>query len=76
MFQDDYHRAIDYLRQAVAFFDGARRRERFGFPILPAVTLPCLPRLGAMPSWARSLRAGPSGKKGSRLPRRLLTPGA
>ena len=28
---------------------------------------------GAMPSWARSLRAGPSGKKGSRLPRRLIT---
>jgi tetratricopeptide (TPR) repeat protein len=36
-FQDDYPRAIDYLRQAVAFFDGARRRERFGFPNLPAV---------------------------------------
>jgi tetratricopeptide (TPR) repeat protein len=35
--QDDYRRAIDYLRQAVAFFDGVRRRERFGFPILPAV---------------------------------------
>jgi tetratricopeptide (TPR) repeat protein len=34
---NDYHRAIDYLRQAVAFFDGARRRERFGFPTLPAV---------------------------------------
>jgi len=36
-FQDDYRRAIDYLRQAVAFFDGARRREHFGFPNLPAV---------------------------------------
>ena len=36
-FQDDYRRAIDYLRQAVAFFDGPRRRERFGFPNLPAV---------------------------------------
>jgi class 3 adenylate cyclase/tetratricopeptide (TPR) repeat protein len=35
--QNDYRRAIDYLRQAVAFFDGARRHERFGFPILPAV---------------------------------------
>jgi class 3 adenylate cyclase/tetratricopeptide (TPR) repeat protein len=35
--QDDYRRAIDYLRQAVAFFDGARRREHFGFPNLPAV---------------------------------------
>jgi predicted ATPase/class 3 adenylate cyclase len=36
--QDDYRRAIDYLRQAVAFFDGARCRERFGLPNLPAVT--------------------------------------
>jgi class 3 adenylate cyclase/tetratricopeptide (TPR) repeat protein len=36
-FEDDYPRAIDYLRQAVAFFDGARRNERFGFPSLPAV---------------------------------------
>jgi class 3 adenylate cyclase/tetratricopeptide (TPR) repeat protein len=35
--QDDYRRAIDYLRPAVAFFDGARRRERFGLPNLPAV---------------------------------------
>ena len=75
LFPDDYRRAIDYLRQAVAFFDGPRRRERFGFPNLPAV-LSVPSSLGAMPSWARSLRAGPSGKKGSRLPRRLLTPGA
>ena len=29
-----------------------------------------------MPSWARSPRAGPSGKKGCGLPRRLSTPGA
>ena len=36
-FQDDYRRAIDCLRQAVAFFDGARRHERFGLPYLPAV---------------------------------------
>ena len=36
-FQDDYRRAIDYLRQAAVFFDGARRHERFGFPNLPAV---------------------------------------
>jgi tetratricopeptide (TPR) repeat protein len=36
-FQDDYRRAIDYLTQAVAFFSGARRHERFGFPNLPAV---------------------------------------
>ena len=35
--RDDYRRAIDYLRQAAAFFDGERRHERFGFPNLPAV---------------------------------------
>jgi tetratricopeptide (TPR) repeat protein len=35
--QDDYRRAIDYFRQAAAFFDGTRRRERFGLPNLPAV---------------------------------------
>jgi class 3 adenylate cyclase/tetratricopeptide (TPR) repeat protein len=35
--QCDYRRAIDYLRQAVAFFDGTRQRERFGLPNLPAV---------------------------------------
>src|SRR5215510_2776347 len=34
----DYRRAIDYLRQAVAFFDGVRRRERFGAGFLPAVS--------------------------------------
>jgi tetratricopeptide (TPR) repeat protein len=35
--QGDYRRAIDDLRQAVAFFDGARRHEHFGSPNLPAV---------------------------------------
>ena len=39
--QDDYRRAVDYLTQAVAFFDGARGRERFGFPNLPAVNSRC-----------------------------------
>jgi tetratricopeptide (TPR) repeat protein len=33
----DYRRAIDCHRQAVAFFDGVRRRERFGAVFLPAV---------------------------------------
>ena len=28
--QGDYRRAIDCLGQTVAFFDGARRHERFG----------------------------------------------
>jgi tetratricopeptide (TPR) repeat protein len=36
--QGDYRRAIDCLRQTVTFFDGARSRERFGLPFLPAVT--------------------------------------
>jgi predicted ATPase len=36
-YQGDYPRAVDYLGQAVAFFDGARRHERFGQVFLPAV---------------------------------------
>ena len=35
--QGDYRRAIDCLRQTVASLDGARRHERFGQVILPAV---------------------------------------
>jgi tetratricopeptide (TPR) repeat protein len=35
--QSDYRRAIDYLGQTVAFWEGARRRERSGSPFLPAV---------------------------------------
>jgi tetratricopeptide (TPR) repeat protein len=35
--QSDYRRAIDCYTQTVAFFDGARRHERFGYVILPAV---------------------------------------
>ena len=35
--QGDYRRAIDCLGQTVAALDGARRRERFGQIILPAV---------------------------------------
>jgi predicted ATPase len=35
--QGDYRRAIDCFGQAVVFFDGARRHERFGQSILPAV---------------------------------------
>jgi tetratricopeptide (TPR) repeat protein len=35
--QGDYYRAIDCLKQAAAFFDGARRSERFGQAQLPAV---------------------------------------
>jgi class 3 adenylate cyclase/tetratricopeptide (TPR) repeat protein len=35
--QGDYRRAIDCLRQSLAGFDGAPRRERFGQVFLPAV---------------------------------------
>jgi tetratricopeptide (TPR) repeat protein len=35
--QGDYRRAIDSLGQTVVFFDGARRYERFGQVVLPAV---------------------------------------
>jgi class 3 adenylate cyclase/tetratricopeptide (TPR) repeat protein len=35
--QGDYGRAIDCLAQTMDFFDVARRRERFGVPILPAM---------------------------------------
>ena len=55
--QGDYRRAIDCFRQTVAFFDGARRHERFGQVILPAVLFPCLPRL--VPCRAGHVRRGP-----------------
>jgi class 3 adenylate cyclase/tetratricopeptide (TPR) repeat protein len=35
--QGDYHRAMDSFGQTMAFFEGARRRERFGQAHLPAV---------------------------------------
>jgi class 3 adenylate cyclase/tetratricopeptide (TPR) repeat protein len=35
--QGDYHRALDCLGQAAAFFDGAWRHERCGHVMLPAV---------------------------------------
>ena len=74
--QGDYRRAIDCFRQTVASLDGAQRHERFGQVILPAAS-PVLASPCAMPSWACSLRAVlPRGRKGSRLPRRLLTPEA
>ena len=53
--------------------DGARRHERFGAGY-PACRAPVPTSPGAMLSWARSLRAVPSGKKGSRLPRRWHHP--
>jgi tetratricopeptide (TPR) repeat protein len=35
--QGDYRRAIDYLRQSLAFFEGVQALERFGQTFLPAV---------------------------------------
>src|SRR5207244_403641 len=35
--QGDYHRAIDCLRQIMAFFDGVGHHERFGQVFLPVV---------------------------------------
>src|SRR5262249_36020079 len=37
MVRGDYRRAIDCFRQTVASLDGARRHERFGPGVLPAV---------------------------------------
>ena len=61
--QGDYRQAIDCFRQTVASLDGARRHERFGLtsPALPCTPVPSSP--GAMPSWARSPRAGPGGRR-------------
>jgi tetratricopeptide (TPR) repeat protein len=56
--QGDYRRAIDCLGQTVASLDGARRHERFGLVLLPAVDSRAW-LAAAMPSWARSLRAVP-----------------
>jgi tetratricopeptide (TPR) repeat protein len=71
--QGNNRRAIDCLGQTVASLDGARRHERFGAAILPAMTSRA--RLAVpMPSRVRSLRAVPSGRKGSGLPRRLRIP--
>ena len=38
LYQGDYRRGIDCFGQTVAFFEGARARERFGQVFLPAVT--------------------------------------
>ena len=73
--QGDYHRAIDCLGQTVAALEGVRRHERFGQVQLPLCS-PMPTSRRAMPSWACSPRAGPSGRKGCGLPRRRRTPAA
>ena len=73
--QGDYRRAIDCLGQTVAALDGARRCERFGPVVLPAV----LSR--AYLAWCHAelglfAEGRASGKKGSGLPRAVAHPGA
>ena len=73
--QGDYRQAIDCLGRLWHPSTGrgaASASVRSSSP-------PCTPVPGspcAMPNWARSPRAEPSGKKGSGLPRQLSTPGA
>ena len=61
--QGDYRRAIDCLGQTVASLEGARCYERFDAGDPARCELPCLASPRAMPSWARSPRAEPSGKR-------------
>ena len=73
--QGDYHRAIDCLRQT---WRPSRVHGAMSASVKPTCP-PCTPvpsSPSAMPSWVRSPRAVPSGKKGSGLPRRWLTPRA
>jgi tetratricopeptide (TPR) repeat protein len=66
--QGDYRRAIDCLGQIAASLEGTRATSpsvRESCPLSsPISTSPSV-----MPSWGRSLKAGPSGKKGCGLPR-------
>jgi class 3 adenylate cyclase/tetratricopeptide (TPR) repeat protein len=71
--QGDYRRAIDCFRHTMVFFEGARHRERFGLVTPPSVLSRallacCYAELGMF------TEAMLAGQKGSRWPRRLLTP--
>ena len=72
--QGDYRRAIDCFKQTMAVPRRGAPPRALRAGLLARRALPCLSSPGAMPSWGRSPRAVPSGKKGSGLPRRLLTP--
>jgi class 3 adenylate cyclase/tetratricopeptide (TPR) repeat protein len=73
--QGNYRRAIDCLKQTVASLEGHGATSAWARLSCPSCfPVPDLP--GAMPSWGYSPRAVPSRKKGSGLPRRLLTPQA
>jgi hypothetical protein len=51
-FQGNYRQAITCFGQAIAFFDGAPRRERFGQNFLPAV-----PSRACLAAWGGGLLA-------------------
>src|SRR5262249_16022803 len=68
-------RAIDCLGQTVGFFDGARRHERFGHPILPAALVhaelaTCHAELG------RFAEGRAFGEEGLRLAEAIAHPGS
>ena len=63
--QGDYRRAIDCFGQTVASLEGARRRERFGQVILPAVISRAY--LACVPCRAGHVRRGPC-PRGRRAP--------
>jgi class 3 adenylate cyclase/tetratricopeptide (TPR) repeat protein len=73
--QGDYRRAIDCLRQSLAVFDGAPRREHFGQVFLPAVLSRaylawCHAELGTFPE-GRTL-----GEEGFRIAEEAAHPGS
>jgi class 3 adenylate cyclase/tetratricopeptide (TPR) repeat protein len=73
--QGDYRRAIDCLRQSLAGFDGAQRREHFGQVILPAVLSRaylawCHAELGTF------TEGRPLGEEGLRIAEEVAHPGS
>jgi tetratricopeptide (TPR) repeat protein len=62
-FQGDYRQSMDTCRQAMALLEGEWRYERFGYPILPAITSRaylslCLAQVGA---FAEGIAVGEAG---------------
>jgi len=73
--QGDYRRRSLTLSKARHSLTEVRRHERFGHPFLRAVS--CRAWLAVChANWAGSQRVGPSGTKGSGLPRCRRAPGA
>jgi tetratricopeptide (TPR) repeat protein len=74
-YQGDYRHARHCCRQTVAFFEGARCRERFGLPFLPAVTsrawlAACHAELGTF------AEGGAIGDEGLRIAEEVAHPGS